>query len=176
MRSLVTHPDRGVNPWRSGWEAHRVTSLKMSVPDGMVGIVRENQAGTCTTQHGTAAGHAVAARRGDGVARPMNREPTARPLVAAEILVFTTMEDAKCNRSPSRSRRRGCGTACELELRGPAALAPTSWRHEYFSRLLLRCGVCLAWCRTGWSCALLRIVQPLATRLGPCALRTSVHI
>src|SRR5579859_7759689 len=51
-------------------------------------VVRKGQAGICTTLHGTAAGHAVAARGGLRVAGPMNREPTARPQVAAETPVL----------------------------------------------------------------------------------------
>src|ERR1700674_4776641 len=50
--------------------------------------VRKNQAGICTTWCGTAAGHAVAARGGFRDAGPVNREPTARPQVAAGIPVL----------------------------------------------------------------------------------------
>ena len=45
-------------------------------------------------QHGTAAGHAVAARGGDGVARPVNREPPARRNSRLESLAFGRAEDA----------------------------------------------------------------------------------
>ena len=48
-----------------------------------------------------AAGHAVAARGGDGVARPANREPTARLQVAAGILVLRTTESVKAVILPS---------------------------------------------------------------------------
>src|SRR5580658_8455541 len=44
----------------------------------------------------TAAGHAVAARGGDGATRPENREPTARPQAAAGILAPRGDEDVKC--------------------------------------------------------------------------------
>ncbi len=47
------------------------------------------------SQHETAAGHAVAARGGDGAARPVNREPTARREPRLESPAFRRAEDVK---------------------------------------------------------------------------------
>ncbi|MGH8918301.1 MAG: hypothetical protein ACRD0H_08195, partial [Actinomycetes bacterium] len=64
--------------WRPG-EGQRADTIGSL----LLGHVHDSQAGTCTTQHETAAGHAVAARgaslgQQSGVTRPVNCEPTAR--------------------------------------------------------------------------------------------------
>ena len=72
----------------------------------------QNKAGTCTTECGTAAGHAVAARGGFRDADPVNREPTVRPQVASGIPLLRAAEDINglsmpCGRRACRSRRAG---------------------------------------------------------------------
>ena len=93
---MTSHLDRGVETSAFRPERkRRFTSPEMSVPDGIFGIVRESQAGTCITQHETAAGHAVAARGGVGVAPSVNREPTARRESRLESPAFGRVEDVK---------------------------------------------------------------------------------
>ena len=67
---------------------------------GIIERVCDNQAGTSVTRHGTAAGHAVAARGGDRVTWPVNREPTAQRELRLESPAFWRVEDAR-----SRSTR-----------------------------------------------------------------------
>src|SRR5208282_1619730 len=67
---------------------------------GIIERVCDSQAGTCTTWHETAAGHAVAAREASpgkqsGAARPVNREPTARREPRLESPAFRRVEDVK---------------------------------------------------------------------------------
>jgi len=63
----------------------------------------------------TAAGHAVAARGGDGAARPVNREPTARRGAAAGIPASGQVEDV--NDRPSLVWVRPCDTVLGEEAR-----------------------------------------------------------
>ena len=97
------------------------------------------------SQHETAAGHAVAARGGDGAARPVNREPTARREPRLESPAFRRVEDVKAvpNWSPvladDRSRLPAHSEAPARHLdRENAALRELVTVYRYLSGLALQ--------------------------------------
>jgi len=110
-------------PWRSDREATPRHLPSMSVPYSTVELSRRTKrAYARPSTKPRRAGRGCAERRQG--CRPENREPTARPQIAAGILIPRGEEDVRCNRSPSRSRRRR-GTAYEVTSGGPAALVET---------------------------------------------------
>ena len=81
-----------------------------------------------TTWYGTAAGHAVAARGGFRDAGPVNREPTARPQVAAGIPALQGGGGCQDETAVERGdQRRGLG---RLETWAGASVVGVPWLHD----------------------------------------------
>ena len=77
----------------------RLTSPEMSVQYRTLALSAIVKRAYVRPSTKPAAGHAVAARGGDGVARPANREPTARLQVAAGVRPLRAKEPERARRS-----------------------------------------------------------------------------